>query len=86
VAKHTIDLKIDFNNKADAVALLNFIEGKKSVIHDPTNDTIKTGRSVRYYTSRHDEAQPTQDGPATYIDFDAAAKTFTEQELPETKS
>jgi len=79
--KHRVEIDISFDNKADAVALLNYVETLKgkavsvepSVIKSPT---LSMPKKAVMYECRHDEVPPQQCSNYENVDFVGIEKVW----------
>ena len=74
--KHTIYLEMSFDDKADALALINAIEKIKGKAYKPkVTDMDPLKLITELWETRHDEDPPKQCNQVASVDFDTTEKT-----------
>jgi len=78
MAKHRLEIDISFDNKKDAIDILNLIEEKKNKAYKPKGDEkILCHRKTRYHSCTHDELNPAQCGGYINVDFEKPKEVYT---------
>lgn len=76
--KYRVELDIAFDDKKDAINLLNAVEDIKATIYKPLGiEKITCYRKCRYHECNHEELNPTACKDYVNIDFDDVKKIHT---------
>jgi hypothetical protein len=70
--KHRVEIDISFDNKQDAIDLLNYVEKVKSKAVETTSSKdpiLSIKKTCSYHECKHDDTPPTQCGNYTNVNF-----------------
>ena len=75
--KHRVEVDMSFDNKKEAIDLLNYIENIKDKGYKPTGkEKIPVQLTCRYHECTHEEATPVKCDNYINIDFNSVKKTY----------